>query len=214
MSKASAIRSARRRISALVGLIEGLDSVRVGIHSDLRKLRRLSSEVDDLSSVIDWSRIFQCSEYILRIPEKSPRYAKLRRLEKLSSHLLLASFAGLIVSILLTYIISGLQVSFYSLFVVLVLTNIAYVLRFYVSNSIGKIYTERIKELEEYGKPIREAINKLIARLRAELKRIGHNPRGFKLRLKLIDYRGIEVVKKPSLLRGEYIVVLADKRRA
>jgi len=208
LSKRRSTESSLKRIRQLKYLIEALDSSRIG---NVRNIARISDLIDDLelekSSSVDWKKVLDEIEYIYEIPKKDKEYTKILRLEKFSLILAFLSFIGIIGMGIAMYAFKNFFIYNFSLVLALLAINMAYIIKFYVSIKINKIYLAHIDELEKHGNIVKEAINFLLPKLRAELKKARYPLEDFRLNLKLVDYDWISVRKKPSILRSSYEVV-------
>jgi len=196
------------RVRLLKYLIEALDSARIGNIKDIDKISRV---IQDLglrkTTSIDWDHVLQEVTYIYEIPKKDKEYTKVVKLDKLALFFTIFSFLGLIVIGVATYLFKNIFLYNISIIITLISVNLIYIIRFYTSMKINKIYLSHIDDLEEHGIILKEAINTLLPRLRSELKKNNFSLDDFKLNLKLIDYKWILVKKKLSFIRSGYEVV-------
>lgn len=208
MSKRRSTEGSLKRIRQLKYLIEALDSSRIG---NVRSIARISDLIDDLelekSSSVDWKKVLDEIEYIYEIPKKDKEYTKILRLEKFSLILAFLSFIGIIGMGIAMYAFKNFFIYNFSLVFALLAINTAYIIKFYVGIKMNKIYLAHIDELEKHGNMVKKAINFLLPKLRAELKKARYPLEDFRLNLKLVDYDWISVRKKPSILRSSYEVV-------
>lgn len=195
------------RARKLRRLIEALDGYRVGRYTDVGGVEELVEELG-LSLPYNWSEVRRDIEEILSIPRKAPGHRRLKRLEALSSSLSKANLA-IIGAAVLSYL-AGNPYAFVALAVSsLVVLNMAYFLKAYVSFKVSEAYSSRLDELEALGARIKETVEFLLRQLRRELRSMGYRLEEYRLKLWVPDYAGIQIVKKPSMLSSRYVVRLA-----
>ena len=68
-----------------------------------------------------------------------------------------------------------------------------------------------IKEEEATKQRLKEAVQYHIDKLKANIEKYGLKPDNYRIKLQRIDYKGIKILKKPSILRGYYIAVVDAK---
>ncbi len=192
--KYSPIEVARGRAKKIKKLIELLDSLRAGRRFNALEAKKLLEELgyeDDM-----WGDVGSAVEEIASIPLHHPLFPRLRRYDNIAGQLLTASFAGLVGSAVLMFMNASETLTFYILLATLVMLNISYVLKLYVTSKVKAIYASSRDVLEKHEPLLKKAVNTLIARLRGELKKARIEPSQVRLKLYHDDYTGIRVVKR------------------
>lgn len=202
------------KVKVLKGLIEALDGFRIGRYTSLERVERAIVELN-LKLPYDWEEIKEDIRAILSLPQTSPAYKRLEKLDRLATKLTRLNFVLLLLA-LATYLarfwLSSLllDVTALALIVVaLIIVNAAYSLRVYVSARVDAIYAEMLPELEKRGKRLKVVVNHLLRLLRRELVVRKYDLETFTLRLWVPDYSGIKIVKKPGRFSTRYVVRLA-----
>ncbi len=210
MSRKSYSKPTGNRIRAFKFLIEALDSARIG---DAKNIEKIDLVIQDLNlkktTTLDWENVLNEVKYISEIPKRDKAYSLILKLNKIISFLTILSFLGLIVMALAFYTIKNFLIYNLSIIITLISVNLIYIIRFYISMKINKVYLSHIDELEIHGKILRDAVNILLPRLRSELKKNKISLDDFVLELKLTDYQWIKIKKKPSFLRSGYKVTFS-----
>ncbi|MEM0042599.1 MAG: hypothetical protein QXI84_03610 [Thermofilaceae archaeon] len=202
------------KVKVLKGLIEALDGFRIGRYTSLERVERAIVELN-LKLPYDWEEIKEDIRAILSLPQTSPAYKRLEKLDRLATKLTRLNFVLLLLA-LATYLarfwLSSLllDVTALALIVVaLIIVNAAYSLRVYVSARVDAIYAEMLPELEKRGKRLKAVVNHLLRLLRRELVVRKYDLETFTLRLWVPDYSGIKIVRKPGRFSTRYVVRLA-----
>ncbi|MEM0225697.1 MAG: hypothetical protein QXP94_04400 [Thermofilaceae archaeon] len=202
------------KVKVLKGLIEALDGFRIGRYTSLERVERAIVELN-LKLPYDWEEIKEDIRAILSLPQTSPAYKRLEKLDRLATKLTRLNFVLLLLA-LATYLarfwLSSLllDVTALALIVVaLIIVNAAYSLRVYVSARVDAIYAEMLPELEKRGKRLKVVVNHLLRLLRRELVVRKYDLETFTLRLWVPDYSGIKIVRKPGRFSTRYVVRLA-----
>ncbi len=200
---------AREKAKKLKFLVESIDSYRAGYFVSLQEIKKTIGDLDLENHIIDWNKVIECLNDIISIPQRDRRFNRIIRFDKVSSRLLKISFIGLVISTILIVMGQNPHITFSALLTTLLLTNISYIMRLYVSMNINKIYRERWDEVTKYDEFLRKIVNVLLARLRGELKKTGIDISRVKIKLYHRDYDGIKVLKEPRKRGGYYTVTLA-----
>lgn len=202
------------KVRALKGLIEALDGYRVGRYTNLEKVERAIVELN-LKLPYDWEEVKKDIHDILSLPRTSPIFQKLERYDRLATRLTRLNLLLLLLALaayLARFWIAQRLLDFAALTLILtalIIMNVAYYLRVYVSMKIDAIYVEKLPELEKKGERLRAVINYLIRLLRRELVARKYSLEAFTLKLWVPDYSGIKIIKKPGKLSSRYVVRLA-----
>lgn len=202
------------KVKALKVLIEALDGYRVGRYTSLEKVERIIAELN-LKLPHDWGEIKKDIHAVLTLPRTSPAYQRLEKLDRLAARLTRLNLALLLLALaayltrfwLAHWLLDAAALAL--ILAALVIVNVAYSLRVYVSMKIDVIYAEKLQELEKRGEKLRALVNYLIRLLRRELVARKYNLETFTLKLWVHDYSGIKVVKKPTRFSSRYVVRLA-----
>lgn len=202
------------KVKALKGLIEALDGYRVGRYTNLQRVERTIVELN-LKLPYDWEEVKKDINDILALPRTSPMFERLERYDRLAARLTRLNLIFLLLALsayLARYWIPYWLLNVAALTLILaalIIVNMAYYLRIYVSMKIDAIYVEKLPELEKKGERLKAVINFLIRLLRRELVARKYNLETFTLKLWVPDYSGIKIVKKPGRLSSRYVVRLA-----
>ena len=193
------------RLKALKRLVEALDSARAGsLRLSLRKMEEEFKSLKLKDSPHKWKVLARDVKEILEIPLGHPEFDKVKTADRVASALAYASMFGLIAG--LYFALTGDRAAFsYALFTVLALTNASLMFRVYESGKLSMIYRDREDVLEQKSRRIKEVIEYLIEKLRSEARK---EKVEVTMNLKFADYRGIKVLKPPSLFRSTYKVAL------
>ncbi len=192
--KYSPVEVARSRAKKIKKLIELLDSLRARRRFNGLEAKKI---LEDLGYEDEpWSDVVKAVEEIASVPLNSPLFPRLRRYDSVASQLLTASFAGLVGASVLMFIGASEALTFYILLATLVMLNISYVLKLYVTAKVKAIYAGAGDVLEKHEALLQKAVNILVARLRGEARKAGIEPGEVKLKLYYDDYTGIRVVER------------------
>ncbi|MEM1759745.1 MAG: hypothetical protein QXU26_03425 [Thermofilaceae archaeon] len=198
----------------LKGLIEALDGFRIGRYTSLERVERAIVELN-LKLPYDWEEIKEDIRAILSLPQTSPAYKRLEKLDRLATKFTRLNFVLLLLALaayLARFWLSSLLLDVMALaliVVALIIVNAAYSLRVYVSAKVDAIYAEMLPELEKRGERLKAVVNHLIRLLRRELVARKYDLETFTLRLWVPDYSGIKIVRKPGRFSTRYVVRLA-----
>jgi len=202
------------KVKVLKGLIEALDSFRIGRYTSLERVERAIVELN-LKLPYDWEEIKEDIRAILSLPQTSPAYKRLEKLDRLATKFTRLNFVLLLLALaayLARFWLSSLLLDVMALaliVVALIIVNAAYSLRVYVSAKVDAIYAEMLPELEKRGERLKAVVNHLIRLLRRELVARKYDLETFTLRLWVPDYSGIKIVRKPGRFSTRYVVRLA-----
>lgn len=194
-------------------VIEALDGYRVGRYTSLDKVERLIHELG-LKLPYNWDDVKKDVEAILALPRTAPEYKRVEKMDRRVSlltklNLVLLLGAAILYALRAWHSSYVMDVAVLVLVVAsLVIANIAYYIRAYITVKIGALYAERLPELEKLGYRIKAVVEYLLRQLRRELRIAGVDPRGYRLKLWLPDYSGVKVVKKPSRFSSKFEVVV------
>ncbi|MEM4679563.1 MAG: hypothetical protein QXL98_01350 [Thermofilaceae archaeon] len=202
------------KVKVLKGLIEALDGYRIGRYTSLERVERAIVELN-LKLPYDWEEIKEDIRAILSLPQTSPAYKRLEKLDRLATKFTRLNFVLLLLALaayLARFWLSSLLLDVMALaliVVALIIVNAAYSLRVYVSAKVDAIYAEMLPELEKRGERLKAVVNHLIRLLRRELVARKYDLETFTLRLWVPDYSGIKIVRKPGRFSTRYVVRLA-----
>ncbi|MEM0023312.1 MAG: hypothetical protein QXW23_04865 [Thermofilaceae archaeon] len=202
------------KVKVLKGLIEALDGFRIGRYTSLERVERAIVELN-LKLPYDWEEIKEDIRAILSLPQTSPAYKRLEKLDRLATKFTRLNFVLLLLALaayLARFWLSSLLLDVMALaliVVALIIVNAAYSLRVYVSAKVDAIYAEMLPELEKRGERLKAVVNHLIRLLRRELVARKYDLETFTLRLWVPDYSGIKIVRKPGRFSTRYVVRLA-----
>ncbi|MEM1891105.1 MAG: hypothetical protein QXI45_01755 [Thermofilaceae archaeon] len=202
------------KVKLLKGLIEALDGFRIGRYTSLERVERAIVELN-LKLPYDWEEIKEDIRAILSLPQTSPAYKRLEKLDRLATKFTRLNFVLLLLALaayLARFWLSSLLLDVMALaliVVALIIVNAAYSLRVYVSAKVDAIYAEMLPELEKRGERLKAVVNHLIRLLRRELVARKYDLETFTLRLWVPDYSGIKIVRKPGRFSTRYVVRLA-----
>jgi len=194
----------RRRAKKIKSLIEMLDNVRAGFYSDLDKIEDLFKELKLKDAPYRPSSVLKSAKAILQLPQKSPEYPRLKKLGRVATYLLFIGLAGLVIATFVLILNLSYYIYLAIITAVLVIVNISYFTKVYISQKIVKIYTEHESEFERHGEIIKTMIEYLLLKYRDEVRKLGLDPRHVNLKLRYSDYKGLSVKGKPGFFSAKY----------
>ena len=209
MSHRTSVERIGERVRKIRFVIESLDRCRVGERCNLAKVGRAFRELKLKDAPHSWEEAEEAVRRIWEIPTKAPIYGRLERFDRLAGKLAVVGLVLVLASVAVLFTELPLIVYIALLLSSGVLINAAYFLRIYVQHKIIGIYSEREDELERLGRPLKETIDYLLVKAKGEVRKLRAQPGEFRLRLRFADYENIRVIKRPSALRGSYLVSLS-----
>ena len=193
MSKSySPIEVAKNRAKKIKRAIEILDSFRAKKIFNATEVLKIFTELGYEGEI--WDKVKDIVYNVAVYPTKHEIYPKLKSYDSMASKLLIISFIGLIASTVLTFLGKEPVLTFLILMLTLIMVNVAYLMKLYVSSKLRKIYSQ--VDIDEYSEDLKKAINLLMARLRGEVKKAKIPLEDIKIKLYFDDYTGIKVVSR------------------
>lgn len=184
----------RKKAKIMKELITELDAIRsLKLFNTSHALRYLSEL--KLEGEL-WKEVTQALKKIALMPTEDKSFPKIRRIDSISDILFMVSFAGMIGALVLLLLNLEPVVSYLVLLLTLIVLNISYFMKFYVSMRLRNIYLSRSQEIEAYNDLLRKAIDNLVSRLRGEIKKAGIEAKEVEFKLHNGDYTGLVVVEK------------------
>jgi len=181
----------RRKAKIIKELIEELDAIRAFRLFNTSRALRYISELRLEGDL--WREVQIVLKTIALWPTQDKSFPRIKRADSIADILFMASFAGMIGSLILMLLNLELFLAYIFLLSTLVLMNLSYILKFYVSVKIRNIYLSRRSELEGYDGLLKKAVDNLLFRLRGELKKAGIGLSEVDFKLYNGDYAGLVV---------------------
>ncbi|NIR88052.1 hypothetical protein GWO13_11135 [Candidatus Bathyarchaeota archaeon] len=103
--------------------------------------------------------------------------------------------------------------SFPSLISLFILVDISLLILSLTRYEIKKYTRGRVKEEKIVKHRLKEAAQYYIDKLKENIEKYGLKPEDFEIKLHRTDYKGIEIVKKPGILRGHYRAIVDIKNK-
>ncbi len=194
---------ALRRAKTLKRLAEELDAVRALKLFDARGALRALDELELRGEVWDELRAFL--RLVASIPTKEPYFPKVRKVDRVSNYLLLASFVASLASLILLAMPHSGVLSYLMIIAALLLLNAAYILKLYVFARLRSAYASHLDEIKGGEALLRRAVDQVLAKMRGELRKAGASPSSVTLDMYFSDYSQVRVVEKK---RGRYKLAL------
>lgn len=184
----------RKRAKLMKELVEELDAIRaLKLFNTSRSLRyiydlKLEGEL--------WKNVTEVLKKISLIPTQAENFSKIKRIDTLADIIFMGSFAGMVGALVLLLLNLEPILSYFILLFTLIILNISYIMKFYVSVKLRSIYLSRSEELKTYNELFRKAVDNIVSRLRGELKKAGLDPREVEFKLYHGDYTGLIIIEE------------------
>jgi hypothetical protein len=201
-------------IRQLIDAICIIDAARSGRFRRLTELRKIVEKIDlSKGTGFTWKTLKSDISAVLDLPRKDPKVARYASFIPAMSILILAGFFVLVT--LFTLVIYA-KVDFqkyspmrFSDVVAIVLFVIGgfLVVRWYMEEKISEFYHANPTRSQRLGRFNQALIDHLAQRLKETKTRVN-----FQMRLLNTDYRGITVLKKPSIFRDWYVAKIDLKK--
>ncbi|QOJ79549.1 hypothetical protein IG193_03575 [Infirmifilum lucidum] len=196
---------ARKRAKLIKETIEDLDAIRAfklfNPSRALRNLRELKLEGEL------WRELGDALTEIAQVPSRDKSFPRLKKIDSISDKLFIASFGLMVGSLILLLFNYEALISYLVLILSLIVLNISYLLKFYVSVKVRSVYMSNIGVVKAHGELMKRAVDSLVPRLRGELKKAGIEAGRVKLTLFHGDYTGLVIVEEK---KGVYKLKLRE----
>ena len=197
-------------------MITIIDGYRVNYFDDLNQLDKPIKD-GELGSEIasEWKRIrrsmMKIATTIKFIPQAT-KYIKLQSLLRLIAMMLLVS--GLLVIIMTQFspLTGNVTVTFVFSFMAACALIASRFAGKEVAKSIDAYFKEHYKKYGFIREQLKNEVQKLIYTLAIYIKRTGEKSEDHPIKLYNADYKGIEILKHPWLLRKHYIAIVRLKK--
>lgn len=202
------IRIDRNTLNSLLFLAEAFDGYTTGRNVDLKKVRTKIEEARDIiKHEIDKTeqrRIFEIADYIINLPAKDPTarlYAKIFLITKLLLRIFIFIF---MFSILYIFSFGYLDLN---ILVILGWSTVAIIFfRWFSLTKVLEFYERELKLHKSKTKFLKDMTQRIIYFISENKDKWGLKAKNIRLHLYNNDYKGIKVIKRPSLLREYYLV--------
>jgi len=206
-------RKKKRELEDLATLISAVDGFRVGRCAELKSMDRIVRKVRLTGTSKKWTSIRRDLEAIRDLPTSSPKVMFMMNLALLLRFLGLVSFTAVMMLAIMVSIGSAIEIteSFTNIFVsVLIFGNVVLVVRYFVKERVKKFFDESAGRLKSKSTHLRELNQELVNRLREGIKKYKGKPRDYKLILFNSDYKDIQILKKPGILREHFVAIASE----
>lgn len=184
---------ARRKAKQLKRLVEELDAIRAMRLFNTSEAARLV-KVLGLEDKM-WEDVVNALSEISLVLVKHPNFNKIKRVDGFSTYLFATSFVASLITLVLLLLNFQPPLAYVTLLVSLILLNVSYLAKLYVSISIHRVYLENRKEIEKHSSLLKKAVESSLAKLRGELRKAGINPLEVEFKLYHSDYPQLSEVK-------------------
>ncbi len=201
-------------IRQLIDAICIVDAARVGRFKRLKELGKFVEDGDLAKGTgFSWKAVRGDISTILDLPKKDPTIARYASLIPALSIMILSGF--MVIVLLFTLRIywlfdvrkyTSLEFSNVIAIVLFVIGGLL-VARWYMDERIGEFYETNPTKSQRLGRFTQALIDHLVQKLKHSKK-----PVDFQMRLYNVDYKGISVRKKPSLIRDYYVIKIDLKK--
>lgn len=206
-------RKKKRELEDLATLISAVDGFRVGRCAELKSMDRIVRKVRLTGTSKKWKSIRRDLEAIMDLPTSSPKVMFMMNLALLLRFLGLVSFLVVMMLAIMVSIGSAIELtgSFIDIFnSVLIFGIVVLVVRYFVKERVKKFFDESAGRLKSKSTHLRELNQELIDRLSEGIKKYKGKPRDYKLILYNSDYKGIQILKRPGVLREHFVAIASE----
>jgi len=194
---------ALRRAKTLKRLAEELDALRALKLFDTASALRALDELELRGET--WDELRGFLRFVASIPSREPYFLKVRRMDRVSNYLLLASFAMSLTSLASIAVLHSDMFAYLLIIAALILLNAAYVLKLYVLAKLKSAYASHLDEIKGGEALLKKAVEQTLAKMRGELRKAGATPSSVVLDMHFSDYSQVRVMEKK---RGRYKLAL------
>lgn len=213
------LKKAEKISSELVSVISYFDGLRSASLHDPKELIMKTK-----TSGLDSTYLKYFSKETQKVLKKVGQYGKVRKMIRVNKILNFVTLIYFMIVVVLAILFQrGVKLSsmwwlyptflsWPSIILLFILADVTLFMLSLTKYELKKIAEESgIKEEEATKQRLREAVQHHIDRLKANIEKYGLKPDDYRFKLQRIDYKGIKILKKPSILRGYYIAVVDAK---
>jgi hypothetical protein len=213
------LKKAEKISSELVSVISYFDGLRSASLHDPKELI-----IKTKTSGLDSTYLKYFSKETQKVLKKVGQYGKVRKMIRVNKILNFVTLIYFMIVVVLAILFQrGVKLSsmwwlyptflsWPSIILLFILADVTLFMLSLTKYELKKIAEESgIKEEEATKQRLKEAVQHHIDRLKANIEKYGLKPDDYRFKLQRIDYKGIKILKKPSILRGYYIAVVDAK---
>jgi hypothetical protein len=213
------LKKAEKISSELVSVISYFDGLRSASLHDPKELIMKTK-----TSGLDSTYLKYFSKETQKVLKKVGQYGKVRKMIRVNKILNFVTLIYFMIVVVLAILFQrGVKLSsmwwlyptflsWPSIILLFILADVTLFMLSLTKYELKKIAEESgIKEEEATKQRLKEAVQHHIDRLKANIEKYGLKPDDYRFKLQRIDYKGIKILKKPSILRGYYIAVVDAK---
>lgn len=213
MGKKKVTVKVKNNLKNLVLLIEALDGFRRGRGVSLSMMEKAYYNIT-IDLPIKWRYIKRIIQSLIRYPMKDGRVFRHYKLLRWTRTLTNTGIVIIIIGTVIALIFGRSELTLASLFIGIGLVYSMFFLNWYSLKQIYKYYDEHADELSSRTKKLKDVAQILINIMREELVKNGISPTKYPLRLYNIDYKGIEVISKPTFYRKTYLCIVSTEEES
>jgi hypothetical protein len=213
------LKKAEKISSELVSVISYFDGLRSASLHDPKELIMKTK-----TSGLDSTYLKYFSKETQKVLKKVGQYGKVRKMIRVNKILNFVTLIYFMIVVVLAILFQrGVKLSsmwwlyptflsWPSIILLFILADVTLFMLSLTKYELKKIAEESgIKEEEATKQRLKEAVQHHIDRLKANIEKYSLKPDDYRFKLQRIDYKGIKILKKPSILRGYYIAVVDAK---
>lgn len=202
----------------LAWLISVIDSYRVGMGVNIEELRNRIRTLKGPLKVENWTLVYNDMKAIVDLPlEKEPGIKLYINLFVFSRYLVKQSF--LIVGVVLFIFLLTLRFPFsftterlqYLLYAIIAATWVVVAVRGITRNKLKTFYYHHMNDYRKNEERLQIAAQDLINKMGKALEEKGENPGKYTFSVYQKDYKGIQILSKPGVLRDFYTIAVKKR---
>jgi len=197
----------KRELDGLATIIEAIDGYRVGRNMDPRRFSQKLDELDQLVrraiGRVGRQRLEKVVDFVVNLPARDPSAARWSSIFMVVRFLLRVTMVLFMLSLGLW--VYGVPWAPHVTAAATALVYVVFVVRWYSLVKLEEFYERAMRDQPGKEKVLKRSANSFIRLLAAKIEEYGSKPSKHKLHLFKVDYDGIRVLKRPSLIRETYL---------